>query len=135
MEIESLVIDTNAYSYYNNKDTRIRKIVVNAKHIFLPLVVIGELKAGFLLGNKFAKNMVELDSFLSMNNLEILYPNLITTDIYADLFKQLRKKGSPIPTNDIWIAALALQHSASLVTLDKHFGFVDGLELIPIPDA
>jgi predicted nucleic acid-binding protein len=65
-----------------------------------------------------------------MISIEVLYPDNNTLDYYATVYSQLRKKGKPIPTNDIWIAAIAIQYDLTLLTLDDHFGFVEGLSII-----
>ncbi|MEE9372542.1 MAG: PIN domain-containing protein [Saprospiraceae bacterium] len=88
-----------------------------------------------MLGNKYSENMTVFGGVFSMKKLEVVYPDMYTTDLYSKIFKQLRNKGNPIPSNDIWIAALTIQHSAQLLTYDKHFTFIDGLKLVPFTDT
>ncbi|MCH9648269.1 MAG: PIN domain-containing protein [Deltaproteobacteria bacterium] len=95
--------------------------------VFLPYVVLGELRAGFALGRHGKKNEQILNQFLLSENVGILWPNDQTTFHYAALFRQLRSQGTPIPTNDLWIAALVTQHSLALCDRDRHF---DHLPLI-----
>jgi len=82
---------------------------------------LAELKAGFLGGSKVATNEGLLAQFLSGPNVEVLYADRETTDVYARLFQFLRGAGTPIPTNDLWIASLAVQHQLILLSRDEHF--------------
>lgn len=135
MEIKDLVIDTNAFSDYIKSDQVLTEIILNASKILFPIIVLAELKSGYRLGNRYSENMDRLNKFIALNKLEIVYPNFETADFYTNIFKELRLKGKPIPTNDIWIAALVIQNASPLLTKDKHFRFIDGLELIPIPKS
>lgn len=76
------------------------------------------------------RTVKQLEILFDTFSIEVLYPDNSTLDYYASIYSQLRKKGKPIPTNDIWIAAIAIQHDLSLMTLDNHFGFVEGLSII-----
>jgi tRNA(fMet)-specific endonuclease VapC len=87
----------------------------------LPFVVVAEFKADFGLGKRASQNEALLQRFLAQPGIEILFPDLPTLDTYAMLMRQLRKQGTPIPTNDIWIAALVLRHGLPLATRDRHF--------------
>jgi predicted nucleic acid-binding protein len=97
--------------------------------IGVDITVISELYSGFALGRHELKNRADLQSFLKTPRIQVLEHNLETADYYALIFKQLRKKGKPIPTNDIWIASTAMQYGFSLFSLDKHFKEVNGLLL------
>jgi len=92
-------------------------------------MVVGELQAGFALGNQRAKNQLVLDGFLSQASARVLVPDEDTARHYAALIAQLRTAGTPIPTNDIWIAALVLQHGYALATRDTHFRRIPQLAL------
>jgi predicted nucleic acid-binding protein len=110
----------------NNEDN-IAKIVRFAEVLCMSPIVIGELLAGFDGGSKPKKNKLELQQFLEISRV-VVYP--ITTDtshFFSQLQFTLKKKGKPIPTNDIWIAAQALEHGCVVCTHDKHFSFIDGL--------
>jgi len=115
------IIDTNRYSDFMKGDTAVVELFASADRIYVPFVVVAELRAGFSCGTIARKNEAVLVSFLSNNRVEVLYADSQTTQVYAQVFAQLRGNGTPIPTNDIWIAALAIQHSLPLCSRDAHF--------------
>jgi tRNA(fMet)-specific endonuclease VapC len=96
-------------------------IVEEAEVIVLPFVVLGELRAGFVHGRRQAENERILRRFLLKDGVGVLFADDQTTHHYASIFRQLRKQGTPIPTNDMWLAALVLQHNLVLHARDKHF--------------
>ena len=87
----------------------------------MPFVVLGELRAGFAHGRRAAENERLLRRFLLKNGVRVLYADDQTTHHYAAVYLQLRSQGTPIPTNDMWLAALVLQHNLVLHARDKHF--------------
>jgi tRNA(fMet)-specific endonuclease VapC len=91
-------------------------------------VVLAELRAGFALGKRGAENERVLRSFLSKPGVAVLFPDEQTTHHYAAVFRQLRRQGTPIPVNDLWIAAIVLQNDLTLCARDRHF---DHLPQIP----
>jgi predicted nucleic acid-binding protein len=117
----NVALDTNAYSDFMRGDASRVQIVRAARHIHLPLMVLGELRAGFAAGNQKSTNAANLQRFLGSDRVTVLLPDEQTTHHYAQLYFQLRKKGVAIPTNDLWIAALVVQHSLVLCTSDAHF--------------
>lgn len=117
----NVALDTNAYSDFMRGDRARVQIIRAARHIHLPLIVLGELRAGFAAGNQKSANAANLQRFLHSPRVSILLPDDQTTHHYAQLYLQLRKKGTAIPTNDLWIAALVLQHNLVLCTSDAHF--------------
>ncbi|MGH9340141.1 MAG: type II toxin-antitoxin system VapC family toxin [Acidobacteriota bacterium] len=116
-----IALDTNRYVDFCKGVELAVQIVQEAERIFLPLVVIGELRAGFLCGDRSVQNERTLVRFLSSSRTEVLHPDEQTTHHYARLFFQLRKQGTPIPTNDLWVAALMVQHDLTLCARDQHF--------------
>ena len=117
----NVAVDTNAYSDFMRGDPARVHIFRTARHLHLPLFVLGELRAGFAAGNQKSTNTANLQRFLNSPRVSILLPDDQTTHHYAHLFVQLRRKSVAIPTNDLWIAALAVQHSLVLCTSDAHF--------------
>jgi tRNA(fMet)-specific endonuclease VapC len=117
----TLALDTNRYADLCRGNARAVEIVESADAIWLPSVVVGELRAGFAAGSQGPRNEAVLRRFLLKPGVGILYADEQTTYHYASVYRQLRKQGTPIPTNDIWIAALVLQHSLSLYDRDRHF--------------
>lgn len=116
-----LALDTNAYRAASDGDARTMDILTRAEEICLPFVVLGELRAGFAAGTMPLKNEAGLTRFLNSPRVRILLTDEQTTHQYAHLYAQLRRQGTPIPTNDLWIAALVVQHDLPLLTSDTHF--------------
>jgi tRNA(fMet)-specific endonuclease VapC len=98
-----------------------------ADAIVLPFVVLGELRAGFAHGRRQRENERTLGRFLLKDDVSVLFADDQTTHHYASVFHQLRKQGTPIPTNDMWLAALVLQHDLGLHARDKHFDHIPQL--------
>ena len=117
----NVALDTTAYSDFMRGDVNRVQIVRSARYLFLPLIVLGELRAGFAAGSKETSNAASLQRFLNSSRVSIMFPDEQTTQFYAQLFLQLRNDGRAIPTNDLWIAALAVQHGLMLCTSDNHF--------------
>ena len=117
----NIALDTNAYSDFMRGEADRVQIVRTARLIYLPLIVLGELRAGFAAGNQESANAANLQRFLNSPRVQVLSPDEQTTHHYAQLYLQLRKKSVSIPTNDLWIAALVVQHNLILCTSDSHF--------------
>ena len=126
------VIDTSAYSAFNRDQHGLERFINEESEIFVPLTVIGELRAGFKSGGRERANESLLSDFLNLPNITILRPGEKTAENYADIYAQLRKIGKPIGTNDMWIAAVCLEHKLPLLTLDSQFRRIKGLDLINI---
>lgn len=117
----NVALDTNAYSDFMRGDPARVQIIRAARHLYLPLIVLAELRAGFAAGNQSSTNATNLQRFLNSKRVSILLPDEQTTHHYAQLYLQLRNKGVAIPTNDLWIASLIVQHNLILCTSDTHF--------------
>ncbi len=116
-----LALDTNRYVDFCRGDPAAVAHMQEAERIFLPFVTLAELRAGFLCGTKARQNERVLTRFLNSPRVRVLFPDDQTIHHYARLFQQLRQQATPIPTNDIWIAALVLQHDLPLYARDRHF--------------
>lgn len=116
-----LALDTNRYTDLCRGQQSVVDIVEQAEEVWLPFIVVGELRAGFAVGSQGPRNEALLRRFLLKPGVGILYADEQTTHHYANIYRQLRKQGTPIPANDMWIAALALQHSLVLCARDAHF--------------
>lgn len=127
-----ILIDTNRYCDFAVGEVTDLQVLYNAETIFISIITVGELRAGFLHGARAQQNESLLQAFLSVGKVEVLELDLGTTTHYSLIYRQLRFKGKPIPTNDLWIAALAMQHDLSLYTRDSHFFHIDGLQLCEI---
>jgi predicted nucleic acid-binding protein len=120
-------VDTNAYVAFKKGDEDIIEVIRYADAIGVSAIVLGELLAGFALGTKQQTNRRELNAFLDSPRVRVYPVDLDATAYYALIYKQLRGKGRPIPTNDLWIAAGCMQEGFRLLTADKHFSEIDGL--------
>lgn len=116
-----IALDTNRYTDLSRGEESVAGLVATADEVWLPFVVLGELRAGFAAGSQEARNEATLRRFLLKPGVGILYAGEQTTHHYANVYRQLRKQGTPIPTNDMWIAALVLEHSLVLCARDAHF--------------
>jgi len=122
-----VLLDTNAYTAFMLGAAEMVEVFAHAERLLLNSIVLGELLGGFAAGTREAKNRRELARFLDSPRVETLPVTADTADSYALVYAGLRRKGQPIPTNDLWIAASALEHGAALLTRDAHFAHVDGL--------
>lgn len=116
-----IFLDTSAYSAFKRSYPQIRHRIREASLIQLNPVVLGELQAGFLKGTRLAENRAELEQFLDSPRVTVVDVDEETSGRYAVIFDSLRRAGSLIPTNDIWIAASAMQFGSVLLTTDPHF--------------
>ena len=130
MEIKRVLIDTNIYIEFLRGNENINNILSSADFIAFSVISIGEILAGFRIWSDDKKYLNELDEFLYSPRLIIYDIDSETSEFYAKIYNELRIAGNPIPTNDMWIAALALQHGIKLLTNDRHFTKVAGLFLI-----
>jgi tRNA(fMet)-specific endonuclease VapC len=122
--LSRIFLDTSAYSAFKRGHPQICHHIQEAARIQLSPVVLGELRAGFIKGTRLAENLAELVQFLASPRVEVAVVDADTAERYALVFDSLRRAGTPIPTNDIWIAASAMQLGAVLLTTDRHFGTV-----------
>lgn len=124
----TVVLDTNTYSEWV-RDGRWAELIGRATSILIPAPVLGELRDGFLKGSRASQNEETLMEFLSSSMVAVAYVGEETSHVYASFKNELRRKGKPIPINDIWIAAVAHESGGTLFTGDRHFGFLDGLKV------
>lgn len=126
----NLVLDTNAYSDYVRGGKSMLTKLNAAEVVYIPVVVLGELKRGFYYGKKVSQNLESLKRFLAKPRVKILVIDDETADQYGHLAANLKQRGTPIPTNDIWIAALCVQHDLPLLTRDSDFRHLPQVHLI-----
>jgi len=123
-----IAIDTNRYVDFAKGLPEAVERLRRADEILVPFVVLGELRAGFARGARTGENEANLVRFLDSRRVDLVFADEGTTHHYAQLFHQLRRQGTRIPTNDLWIAALVVQHDLHLFARDAHF---DHLPQIP----
>ena len=116
-----LLVDTSAYSAYLRNNPPIVDEVSRADELFVNPIVLGELLAGFRKGSRFERNLALLRRFLASPRVGWTPVDDETAERYGIIHDTLRRQGTPIPTNDLWIAASAVQHGLALLTTDAHF--------------
>jgi tRNA(fMet)-specific endonuclease VapC len=125
-----LLLDTNAYAALLRGHADVTRRVREAEEILLSVVVVGELIFGFRNGARYEANRRALDEFLRSPYVALLPFGIVTADRFGRIASALKRKGRPLPTNDIWIAAHAMETGAELVSFDRHFGEIEGLAWI-----
>lgn len=122
-----IVLDTSAYSQARRGADIALDAIVRADVVFVPVTVIGELEAGFRVGSRYRENRRALDEFLREPYIQVMHVTADVARLYGQIFASLKRAGTPIPVNDIWIAAATLGSGAHLVTFDEDFARIDGL--------
>lgn len=119
------LLDTNAIIALQRENEALKKLLSTATDVFVPVVAVGELYYGAYKSGRVEENRQNVAAFIA--GRVVLYVDADTADVYGQVKQGLRAKGRPIPENDIWIAALAIQYDLTLITDDAHFAEVDNL--------
>ncbi len=119
-----ICLDTSAYSHFKRGEPEAAEAIARARVVCVPAIVLGELRTGFRQGRRADQNEQELQEFLADPVARVLEVDDDAAHQYADLVIDLRRAGTPVPTNDIWIAALAVREGATVVTYDDHFKLI-----------
>jgi len=119
-----IVLDTSAYSHFCRGADAAVSVISTASWIGMTAIVLGEVRCGFRLGSRPARNERELEAFLSNGVVHVLDVDDEAAQIYSEIVVALRKAGTPIPSNDIWIAAVAAREGVHVVTYDARFGLI-----------
>ena len=117
-------LDTSGYSHFRRGMPEAVQAVTRARTVLVPAIVLGELRVGFRLGTRRGENEERLRQFIEESAVAILSVDDEVASHYADIVVELRRRGTPIPTNDIWIAALAAREGATVLTSDGHFAYI-----------
>lgn len=127
--MKKVLLDTNAYSALLQGDEDVLNAIGEADIVFVSVVVLGELYAGFAGGVRESANRKQLNSFLTKSTVRILSVSKETAEIFGTVKYQLKTAGTPVPINDVWIAAHAMENGARLITYDRHFKQIAGVLL------
>jgi len=127
--MKKMVLDTNAYARLLTGNTDVLTAVASAELIYMSIFVLGELYAGFAGGLKQRENKAILNRFLSKPSVKILNATSETAEIFGVLKNDLKQSGTPLPINDVWIAAHAIETGSVIVTFDQHFRKISGIRL------
>ena len=125
-------MDTSAYSALGRGNQAVLDVMRDSEMIAVPAIVLGELHSEFRAGTRWKENSEHLAHFLRKPSVRVLPVTEETALPYAEIDVYLREKGRPIPRNDVWIAAVALEHGLQLLTLDAHFREIPLLLIQPI---
>lgn len=125
-----IALDAKRYVDLCKGEEETVKLVSTAEAVFLPFVVVAELRAAFALGKRVAENERVLRRLLQKPGVSVLFPDDQSTHHYAAAYHQLRVQETPIPMNDVWIAALVLQHNLRLHDRDKHFDHLPQIDRV-----
>jgi predicted nucleic acid-binding protein len=125
-----VALDANRYTDLARGVQDVLDVAERADQILIPVVVVAELRAGFAVGQKGRQNEAFLQRFLASPGVDVLYLSDATTRVYASLYRQLRAQGTPIPTNDLWISSLVIEHNLALCTRDGHFRHLPQLVIV-----
>jgi tRNA(fMet)-specific endonuclease VapC len=127
--MKKILLDTNAYVRFLRGDEKVMAYLAQADCVYMSVFVLGELLAGFRAGSKEKDNKQLLERFLLKPTVSVLEATMETADIFGLIMASLRKSGTPIPINDVWIAAHSLETGSILVTYDVHFALIPGLRI------
>jgi tRNA(fMet)-specific endonuclease VapC len=125
--IKKYLLDTNAYSAYLSGDKNVLSALAESDQVLISVIVLGELYAGFAGGSHEKKNREILGNFLKKSRTTVLQVSHAAAEIFGALKSGLKAAGTPIPINDVWISAQAVENGAKLITFDGHFKNVPGL--------
>ena len=115
-----MMLDTNAYSDWMRNGAW-NDVISEASAVSISAVSLGELFHGFRKGSRYKDNTAVLRGFLTRGNVELCLIDIAVAEVFGDFVDYLQRQGTPLPTNDIWIAASAYVRAAKLITRDKHF--------------
>lgn len=126
--VSRLVLDTSAYSHFRRGDAAVLDTLARAERVLIPVTVLGELEAAFELGARVRENRRALDDFLAEPFVDVVDTTASVARHYGRVFSALKRDGTPIPVNDIWIAAATLDCGGTLLTFDRDFERISGLD-------
>ena len=124
-----VLLDTNALSALWSGDERVLDALDQAECVFMSIIVLGELFAGFRGGTRMKENRTRLAGFLAKPTVRTLELSTETAEVYGQIKDVLKRAGTPIPINDVWLSAQAIETGSVLITFDRHFGSVSGIRL------
>jgi tRNA(fMet)-specific endonuclease VapC len=127
--VKKIIIDTNAYTRFLTGDEDVLDVIAAAETIYLSIFVLGELYAGFSGGTKESKNKDALRQFLLKATVKILNATSETAEVFGFVKSNLRMAGTPVPINDVWIAAHGIETGSTIITYDTHFKKIAGVRL------
>lgn len=122
--MKKILLDTNAYSHFLRGDNHVLEAISKAETVYLSIIVIAELLAGFKAGSKERQNKIWLQEFLSKSTIQTIDVTMETAEIFSEIKHSLALSGTPLPINDVWIASHAVETGSTLITYDSHFALI-----------
>lgn len=129
--MKNIVLDTNCYAAYRSGDIRVLDALASAETVWMSVIVLGELYAGFKGGTKMLENQQQLDLFLAKPTVRILDAGKVSSEIFGEVKDQLEKASTPLPINDVWIGAHTMETGSVLLSYARHFKAIAGLRYWP----
>lgn len=129
MVVKKILLDTNAYTRYLAGEKKVLHVLGRAEIVYMSVIVLGELFAGFKGGSRNSENKVLLDEFLHKPTVKILSITLETSEVFGQIKNTLKTAGTPLPINDIWIASNAVETGSVVITYDTHFEKIMGMRV------
>ena len=127
--MRSALVDTNAYAQLLGGDERVLDVLGEAETVYMSAVVVGELLAGFRGGSRLRENRAQLSRFLQQPTVRPLEVSAETAEVFGQIKDTLKRAGTPIPMNDVWLSAQAIETGSVIVTFDRHFVVVPGVRI------
>ncbi len=122
--MKKILLDTNGYSAFLRGDNRVMKVIANAEIVYMSVVVVAELLSGFKAGAKERQNKAWLQEFLGKITVQVIDVTMETAEIFSEIKYSLKLSGKPLPINDVWIAAQAVETGSTVITYDAHFALI-----------
>lgn len=122
--MKKILLDTNAYSSFLRGDNQVMEVIAKAETVYISIIVIAELLAGFKAGSKELQNKMWLQEFLSKSTVQTIDVTMETAEIFSEIKHGLASSGTPLPINDVWIASHAVETGSTLITYDAHFTLI-----------
>ncbi|MFH0975565.1 MAG: type II toxin-antitoxin system VapC family toxin [Spirochaetota bacterium] len=127
--MKKILLDTNAYARFFSGDENVLNVISRADIVYMSVIVLGELYYGFKGGSKESWNREIIRKFIDKPSVSVLGATTETSEIFAEIKDVLKINGTPIPINDVWIAAHSIETGSVLITYDRHFKKIPGLRI------
>ena len=127
--MKKILLDTNAYAAFFSGDAAVLDALAGAEIVYASVIVLGELYAGFKGGSREVENKKQLEIFLNKATVHVLDVTAESAALFGEVKNKLKRAGTPLPINDIWIAAHCLETGSRLLTYDEHFLKISGLQV------
>jgi tRNA(fMet)-specific endonuclease VapC len=129
MVVKRIILDTNAYTHFLTGDNTVLEAMGVAEEVYMSVIVLGELFTGFRGGSREGENRKILGRFLDKPTVNVIDITVETVEIFGELKYTLKQAGIPIPINDVWLAAQAVETGSVIISFDIHFLKIPGIRI------